>query len=165
MKSLSFIERFSGCAKVATPIQEEGGIVAVDLAASAGPNSAVLPANVDRARSFTTRGAQGQDRTIDVTSVVVQVSLDLTGAGPTVLRTIVVARTAAPTTIGRDQRVLRNVRAWTTNRRTQPKTSPASRARGSHAPGSHRPTARRKLRKKQCQPKSCRRRSRRVATK
>src|SRR4051794_25913788 len=104
MKSLSSITRFSGCAKVATPIRVEGGIAAVDLAVIAGPNSVALPANVDRARSFTTGGAQAQDRTSDVTGVVVTLSLDLTGAGPTGLRTIVVARKAAPTTIGRAQR-------------------------------------------------------------
>jgi hypothetical protein len=158
MKLLSFIERFSGCAKVATPIREEGGIVAVDLAVIAGPNSAALRANVDRARSLTMRGAQGQDRTIVVTSVVVPLSLDLTGAGPTVLRTIVVARKAAPTMIGRAQRVLRNAPARTTNRKTQPKTSPANRDLRSNSP-----KARRWIPRKQCLPKTLRRRIRRVS--
>lgn len=100
MKSPSSITKFSGCTKNAAPIPVEVWVVIEDLTAITGMRSAALPAAPDRAASFTTKGAQDQDRRIDVTTAAARIILDLNGVGPAALRPTVDPRTVAPT-IGR----------------------------------------------------------------
>ena len=133
MKSLSSITRFSGCTKSDATISEEQEIIAADLTAIGDRRSAVLPADTDRALSFTTRDAEAQDRMVATTTAAAPMVLDSNSVAPAARPPIVAlqkaGRTIGRVPIARVPMTHHNAPASTTSRKTQRVSSSSSRAR------------------------------------